>query len=62
MSKATKMGSALRAAREKRGDTQEEAAARVGVRGNTWARWERDEHAPTGLAVRRALARYLSTS
>lgn len=60
MSKPKRMGSVLRRARKRHGHTQEDAAAHVGVRGNTWARWERDEHRPTGLAVKRALAEYLN--
>lgn len=37
----------IRKAREATGLSQEQAAARAGVVGSTWSRWERSETEPT---------------
>ena len=46
------IGQELREARLQRGQTQVEAGERMGVPGNTVARWERGEKAPTGHGLR----------
>ena len=42
----------LRAARKRRGDTQEDAARAIGCSWNTVARWETGSRRPTGLYAR----------
>ena len=49
----------IRAERLRRKLTQREAAAQVGVPGNTWARWERGKRHPKGLSLA-ALARWMA--
>jgi len=56
---AARAGCVLKAARLAKGHTQEDAAKAVGVRANTWARWERGEMAPRTKALVRAVLRYV---
>lgn len=54
----TELAAQLKAAREARGQTQEQAAHEVRVSFTTWSRWENGHHTPQGL-YRKAAERYI---